>query len=84
MSDEKKWEVAAAQAELRDALAQLARFQGREPEPYVPREPPVPPYCSFCGEAKNHVEHMISGPSVFICSACIEICHELLREARAK
>ena len=36
--------------------------------------------CSFCGKPQNKVEKLISGPSVFICSDCIHLCNEILKE----
>ncbi|MFQ6104388.1 MAG: ATP-dependent Clp protease ATP-binding subunit ClpX [Candidatus Glassbacteria bacterium] len=37
-------------------------------------------HCSFCGKPQNKVEKLISGPSVFICSDCIHLCNEILKE----
>lgn len=39
--------------------------------------------CSFCGKATNHVDKMITGPSVHICNECVEMCNEILREERS-
>ena len=36
--------------------------------------------CSFCGRSTEAVEKMITGPSVHICSHCVEMCNEILRE----
>ena len=36
------------------------------------------PDCSFCGKSEGEVERLISGPSVFICNECIELCGTLL------
>ena len=36
--------------------------------------------CSFCGKAQDKVDKLVSGPSVFICSDCIYLCNEILRE----
>jgi ATP-dependent Clp protease ATP-binding subunit ClpX len=36
--------------------------------------------CSFCGKPQSRVEKLISGPSVFICSDCIHMCNEILKE----
>jgi ATP-dependent Clp protease ATP-binding subunit ClpX len=36
--------------------------------------------CSFCGKPQNKVDKLISGPSVFICSDCIHLCNEILKE----
>ncbi len=36
--------------------------------------------CSFCGKSQDRVDKLVSGPSVFICSDCIYLCNEILRE----
>lgn len=35
-------------------------------------------FCSFCGKAKDDVKKMISGPSVFICSECVDVCNSIV------
>ena len=37
-------------------------------------------YCSFCGEAQQDVDRLITGPNVNICSNCIKTCLDLLGE----
>ncbi len=34
--------------------------------------------CSFCGKSQNEVNKLISGPGVYICDECIEVCFEIL------
>jgi [ribosomal protein S5]-alanine N-acetyltransferase len=34
--------------------------------------------CSFCGKAQREVARLIAGPSVAICSECIELCNGIL------
>lgn len=36
--------------------------------------------CSFCGKPQDEVDKLVSGPSVFICNDCIQLCNEILRE----
>jgi endopeptidase Clp ATP-binding regulatory subunit (clpX) len=36
--------------------------------------------CSFCNKTEDQVRKMISGPDVFICDECIEICNEIVEE----
>lgn len=36
-----------------------------------------PLYCSFCGKEKRDVAYLISGPTVFICNECVEMCREI-------
>ncbi len=38
--------------------------------------------CSFCGRSADEVEDLITGPGVNICSDCIEVCQNILREER--
>lgn len=37
-------------------------------------------YCSFCGNSQHEVHKLISGPSVFICDKCVELCNDIIRE----
>ena len=36
--------------------------------------------CSFCGRTENEAGMLISGMSGYICTACVEQAHEILRE----
>lgn len=36
--------------------------------------------CSFCGKTQNQVKRLISGPNVYICNECIDLCNEILKE----
>ncbi|MMZ42207.1 ATP-dependent Clp protease ATP-binding subunit ClpX [compost metagenome] len=36
--------------------------------------------CSFCGKTQDDVRKLISGPGVYICDECIEICTEIVEE----
>jgi ATP-dependent Clp protease ATP-binding subunit ClpX len=45
-----------------------------------PRYPGI--RCSFCGKGSEEVGKLITGPSVHICSECVEMCNEILREER--
>ena len=38
-----------------------------------------PPVCSFCGRSGDEVK-LISGPGVYICNECVEVCQNILRE----
>lgn len=40
--------------------------------------------CSFCGKTRAEVEYMIAGPGVCLCSECLEICNDIVAEARTK
>ena len=34
-------------------------------------------HCSFCGKSQYEVKKLISGPTVFICDECVEICADI-------
>ena len=34
--------------------------------------------CSFCGKPQAQVDKMISGPGVFICDQCVELCMDIV------
>lgn len=36
--------------------------------------------CSFCGKSQNEVKRLISGPNVYICDECIQVCMDILEE----
>jgi len=36
--------------------------------------------CSFCGKSADQVDKIVTGPGVNICSECIKLCNEVLRE----
>ena len=38
--------------------------------------------CSFCGKDQSEVQQLISGPKVFICSACVALCNDILEQQR--
>jgi hypothetical protein len=37
-------------------------------------------YCSFCGETKERVKHLIAGGAVLICDDCVGLCVELIED----
>jgi hypothetical protein len=37
--------------------------------------------CSFCGKSQKQVKKLISGPGVYICDECIDLCNEIIEEA---
>lgn len=36
--------------------------------------------CSFCHKSQREVEKIIAGPNVYICSECIRLCLDIIRE----
>ncbi len=36
--------------------------------------------CSFCGKRQEQVKRMLSGPNVYICNECVDLCSSLLHE----
>ena len=39
-----------------------------------------PLFCSFCHKSQHEVRKLIAGPEVFICTECIELCNDIIRE----
>ena len=35
-------------------------------------------FCSFCGKHRSEVEQLISGPGVFICNECVDLCYDII------
>ena len=42
------------------------------------KKPPDDRHCSFCGKPKTAVARLISGPTVFICNECVELCEDII------
>lgn len=38
--------------------------------------------CSFCGRNEDAVEKLISGPNVYICNKCVELCNGILEKKK--
>src|SRR5436305_4979617 len=36
--------------------------------------------CTFCGKNQHEVRKLISGPTVFICDECVELCMDIIGE----
>ena len=36
--------------------------------------------CSFCGKSQTEVRELISGPGVFICNECVELCLPIIAQ----
>lgn len=43
-----------------------------------PTKPTDNAICSFCGRGEDDVEKIISGPGVFICDKCVNLCNTIL------
>lgn len=41
-------------------------------------------HCSFCGKSQKEVEQLIAGPSVHICTECVELCTDIVKERRER
>ena len=39
--------------------------------------------CSFCGKAQTEVKTLVSGPGVFICDECVELCQKIIAKEAA-
>lgn len=44
----------------------------------------VPHHCSFCGKSEQQVFHLVSGPTVFICDECVNLCQDIIAEKMAQ
>jgi hypothetical protein len=38
--------------------------------------------CAFCDKLQHKVQELIAGPRVFICNECVEVCNDILADAR--
>ena len=34
--------------------------------------------CSFCGKSASAVDKLITGPSVYICNECVDLCRDII------
>ncbi len=50
----------------------------------MPNDKGKSPHCSFCGKAKEEVQKLISGPSVFVCNECVKLCNDIIHEEEHK
>lgn len=39
--------------------------------------------CSFCDKQQRQVEILVAGPGVAICNECVDLCNEIIVDARA-
>ena len=37
-------------------------------------------FCSFCGKSQKEVKKLITGPTVFVCDECVELCMDIIKE----
>ena len=57
---------------MEDELEKIAEsITKKKDEPYA---------CGFCGKTKEEVPHTIVGPVTNICSICVELCVDCIRE----
>jgi ATP-dependent Clp protease ATP-binding subunit ClpX len=40
--------------------------------------------CSFCGKSSDEVDHLIAGPSVYICDECVNLCLDVVNEDKSE
>ncbi|WP_116812477.1 ClpX C4-type zinc finger protein [Steroidobacter cummioxidans] len=73
MSDQ-EIEKRLAEKELLDALNGIRTIEGFPPL----SELPEPPFCSFCGRAKNEVGALVEGHNAYICAQCAAEARRLL------
>lgn len=80
--DDEEFKKREAELALKEAAAELAKFQ----EPGLDADVPAsvsrtaePPLCSFCGKGVNQVRRMIQGQRGYICDGCIKACGALIQ-----
>ena len=39
-------------------------------------------FCDFCGRSNHEIDHVIAGPSAFICTECVDLCNTIIAERR--
>jgi ribosomal protein L37AE/L43A len=39
--------------------------------------------CSFCGKSQTAVKTLVSGPGVFICDECVQLCQDIIAKEAA-
>ncbi len=44
----------------------------------VEKKPPDERHCSFCRKLKTDVAKLVSGPTVYICNECVELCEDVI------
>jgi hypothetical protein len=42
------------------------------------------PHCSFCGRDRKSTTNLIAGSGAYICTECVELCNQIIRESAAK
>jgi ATP-dependent Clp protease ATP-binding subunit ClpX len=40
--------------------------------------------CSFCGKGASSVDKLITGPSVYICNECVDMCNTILKDEKMR
>ena len=69
-----------------DGTAKMTETSGRLRRKFLARlrgDSKKPLYCSFCGKSQHEVK-LISGPTVFICVECVDLCVDIIREDKAQ
>jgi ATP-dependent protease Clp ATPase subunit len=46
-------------------------------------KPPGDGHCSFCGKPKTDVATLVSGPRIYICNECVELCEDIIAQETA-
>jgi hypothetical protein len=53
------------------------------PTDATPTEEELIASCSFCGKPNTTVEHLVAGPSAFICNECVGLAAEVIAASAA-
>ena len=65
-----------------DEKLEIPSFLRNQEEDHDKKEKSSVCYCSFCGNSQHKVEKMIAGPKVFICSLCVDLCVDIIKEKK--
>ena len=94
MAEQPKPDIVPLLAAARKALASYRDIFGRgcwntadhaafaKLDAEIRRADPLTLYCSFCGKSQHEVGTMVAGPKVFVCDECVDLCADVVREAR--
>ena len=55
-----------------------AQPQSDDEDVTAEKKPPDEKHCSFCRKLKTDVAKLVSGPTVYICNECVELCEDVI------
>ena len=61
---------------------EIPSFLRNQKEDYDKKDKSSAYDCSFCGKSQHEVEKLIAGPTVFICDECVDLCVDIIKDAK--